>query len=235
MANFKKGAPKVKQSFEQARESMVEGQVRPNKVTDEALLGALRLVPREKFLPPRLSALAYVDDDIAIGNGRYMVEPMIIARLLQAARIQPDDAALDIGCGGGYATAVMSRLCASVTGIDSDAELAATAAKTLAELRCDNAEIMAVDHMRNGYTEKEPYDVILINGAVSSIPDGIKQQLALDGRLVSVLARGNDNRVGTAIVMTRHEGGFSVEDLFEATTPFLAEFEPPRVFKFPEY
>src|SRR5436190_621265 len=111
----------MQQNFEQARESMIESQVRPNKVTQADLIEAMRRVPREKFLPAYLQSRAYVDEDINLGNERYLLEPMIIARLLQAANIQKTDNVLDIGCATGYSAALLGCLCDKVQGIEKDA------------------------------------------------------------------------------------------------------------------
>jgi len=106
--------------FSAARRNMVERQVRTNKVTDEAVLEALAQLPRERFVPESLSAVAYIDEDVPLGNGRYLMEPMVFARLVQAAQLQPGDRVLDLGCGCGYSTAILSRLANQVIALESD-------------------------------------------------------------------------------------------------------------------
>ena len=102
--------------YDAARLNMVESQLKPNKITMPAILEAMGDVPREIFVPKALRGIAYVDDDIAIGNGRYLTEPMVLGRLIEEARIKPGDIVLVIGCGTGYAAAVLARLANTVVG-----------------------------------------------------------------------------------------------------------------------
>src|SRR5690606_30153493 len=117
--------------YSAARFNMVEGQVRPNRVTDAALIDAMLEVPRELFVPEAVRAVAYVDEDVPIGGGRYLAEPMVFARLVQEAAIEPGDVVLDVGCASGYSTAVLARLAGTVVALESDPELARLAARNL--------------------------------------------------------------------------------------------------------
>lgn len=209
---------------------MVEGQIRTNKVTDETLIGALRKVPREKFVPRHLQGIAYVDEDIALGNGRYLPEPVVLARLLQEAAVGKDDLALDIGCGTGYSTAVLGHLCSTVVGIEADKEMADTADRLLHDMDIVNAVVVQQKDLREGYPQQGPYNVIVINGSVPQVPDRIKSQLADGGRLVTVLS--NRGHMGNAVLITRFGDSFSTRVLFDAATPTLAGFEAPKTFMF---
>lgn len=212
-----------------ARQNMVESQLRTNKVTDAGLIEAFEQVPRELFLPERLRGIAYVDEDIALGNGRFAMEPMILARLLQAARPEPDDIALDLGCTTGYATAILSRLVATVVALEGEADLAAEANRTLSELEIDNA-VVVEGPLTEGYPKQAPYNVIVLGGAVAEILPAIGDQLADGGRLVAVVKR--EPGMGRATLMQRNGGVVSSRILFDASVPMLPGFEVEPGFVF---
>ena len=140
-------------SFAQARSHMVEGQIRPNKVTDEALLDVMAAIPREKFVPKPLQGVAYLDEDLLVGDNRYMMEPMVFARLLDAANIKETDVVLDIACGRGYSSAVLSKLSEAVVALEDNEELANYATDQLAEIGCDNVAVVTRD-LTKGYPEQ---------------------------------------------------------------------------------
>lgn len=211
------------------RLNMVESQIRTNKVTDEAVLDAFLAVPRERFVTPALRGTAYVDDDIPLGGGRYLMEPMVLARMLQLAEIRPDATVLDIGCASGYGTALLARLARNVVAIDSDPHLVEQAAVRLRELAVGNATAIA-GSMTEGYPGRAPYDAIVFEGAVARIPEAIADQLGEGGRLVAVM-QGN-GRVGQAVLMMRTNGVLSRRAVFDASVPILPGFqhEPSFVF-----
>ena len=215
--------------FATARRNMVENQVRTNKVTDPVLIAAMAETPRELFVPRGLRGVAYVDEDIAVAPGRYLMEPMVVARLLQLAEVQPTDIALDIGCATGYSTALLARLCDTVVGVESDHDLAARATAVLADLGVDNAAVVE-GRLTEGYPKQAPYDVILFSGAVSEVPGSIARQLAEGGRIVAVIDRGTG--VGRGTVFTLKGGVLSGREVFDAATPLLPEFEPQPGFVF---
>ena len=209
---------------------MVDSQLRPNKVTDAALIAAMRKSPRELFVPRHLQGFAYVDEDIALGRGRWLREPIIIARLIQESEPLKTDVVLDIGCNTGYTTAVLGHLAGMVVGLEIDEQLAKEADKLLHDLDVVNAVVVRQQNLREGYAQQGPYNIILINGSVPAVPDVIRAQLAEGGRLVTVLSeKGN---MGTAIVMTRHGDNFSTRVLFDAATPTLTGFEAHKKFVF---
>ncbi len=216
--------------FDQARKNMVEGQVRPNGVTLPALLDILRAVPRERFVPQHLQSVAYVDEDIPLGNGRYLPEPMVLARLAQAARIQSSDVVLDIGCGTGYSAAVLGGLAATVVGLEQARDMAWEAEKLLLDLGVVNAVVVHQQNLQEGYAQQGPFNVILINGSVPAVPEKIKAQLADGGRLVTVLSK--EGHLGTAVLITRRGDTFETHPLFDASTPTLAGFEAQPHFVF---
>src|SRR6266700_3242878 len=128
----------VASDYRSARLNMVESQIRPNKVTDPAVIEAMLAVPRERFVPEALRGVAYVDEDIPLGGGRYLMEPMVLGRLLQTAAIRPSDVVLDVGCGPGYASAVMARLARDVVALEEDPALMRQVAVLVTELGLTN-------------------------------------------------------------------------------------------------
>ncbi len=220
--------------FGKARRMMVDGQVRTVDVTDRRLLAALGEIPRERFVPGHLHALAYVDRDIEIAPAasgrpaRYLIEVGPFARLVQAAELNPSDVVLDVGCGTGYSAAVLSRLVGSVVALESDPELSRVANSTLSELGIDNVALVN-GPLRSGYPGEAPYDAILLEGGVEDVPDALLDQLKPDGRLVAVVGT---NRTARATIY-RHSGeGISARPVFDAYIAALPGFQKPKAFTF---
>lgn len=218
------------------RRNMVESQLRPNRVTDERILGAMGALPREAFVPKAQKGVAYVDEALPIGGGRYLMEPMVIARLMQEAMVRPSDVALHIGCGTGYAAAVMARLASTVVAVESAPTLAKQASQTLAGLGIDTVAIIE-GVMTEGYPKQAPYDIIFFDGAVAEISHGIADQLAEGGRLVAVVEGQPKSGAigrwpGKGMLVTRFGGVLSRREIFDAGTPVLPEFERKAAFVF---
>lgn len=215
--------------FDAARRNMVEGQIRPNRVTDYALLTALAEVPREAFVPDALKNLAYVDQDLAVGGGRHIMKPMVLARLIQEAMVKPTDVVLQIGCGAGYAAAVLARLASTVVALESDAGLAEQAASTLGGLGIDTVAIVE-GPLEKGYPEQSPYDVIFFSGAIGEIPPAFAGQLVEGGRLVAVVDGGGGTPKG--VLATRRGGLLGSREIFDAHAAPLPGFALAPVFAF---
>lgn len=212
-----------------ARHNMVENQIRTNRVSDPAVTAALAATPREVFLPKPMRGFAYVDDDLDVGGGRFIMEPLVLAKLLQIAQVKPTDVVLNIGDATGYTTAVVSKLAQTVVSLESDAEWAARATAALGELGIDNAAIIQAA-LDQGYPTQAPYDVILFSGAVAEVPPAICRQLADGGRLAAVIDAGAG--LGRGTVMVRVGDTYGKRVVFDAATPTLPGFQARPRFVF---
>jgi protein-L-isoaspartate(D-aspartate) O-methyltransferase len=216
--------------YSAARHNMIENQIRANKVTDPRILDAFDLVPRERFAPRALEGIAYADEDLHIGDGRYLVEPMILARLLQDALPEESDIALDIGCCTGYSTAILSRLVSTVVAVEENQDLVDAGNKNLADLEFDNAAVVK-GSLGEGFAKQQPFSLILIAGGVEHVPDALLDQLTESGRLVTVLYDGAGS-VGRAVSIEKTRVGVSRRVIFDAGTPLLPGFKKYAGFVF---
>ena len=177
-----------------ARANMVENQLRPNRIDDPAVLRAMGEVPRELFVPEALRGCAYGDEDLALGGGRHLIEPLALAKLVQTAAPGPHDVTLVVGDVTGYATAVLSRLAGSVFGLLPDAASLETVRGRLAELGDANVALdQGVAHL--GLPDRAPFDLILLVGSVPAVPPALADQLGAGGRLVGVVEHGRSGKV----------------------------------------
>lgn len=200
---------------------MVESQIRPNRVTDPRLIAAFETVARETFVGEARRGVSYIDEDLEVAPGRYLMEPMVLGRLLQEAAPQAGDMALDIGCATGYSTAVLAQLVQTVVGLECDRALMDSANRTLNALDVDNA-VVVEGPLEAGYQKQAPYDVIIFQGAVCEVPEAIRRQLGDGGRLVAVVIDGGG--IGRGTLMQRHGDSFSSRPLFDAASPLLPGF-----------
>ncbi|WP_375414979.1 protein-L-isoaspartate O-methyltransferase [uncultured Bradyrhizobium sp.] len=218
--------------FSTARQKMVDGQVRPSDVTDVRIIDAMLTVPREAFVPESKRALAYLDLDLDVSEAgeakRFLIKPVVIARLLQAAEIRDSDRVLVVGCASGYAAAVVAKLAGRVTATESDGTLAATAGDVLAELGLGNVTVRNAA-AAEGDEASAPYDVIVLAGATEIIPNRLYRQLADGGRLVGVFAMSRPQR---AMIVTHSHADFGDRVLFNAAVPILPGLERPAAFVF---
>ncbi len=227
--------------FKRARENMVDSQIRPAGVRDPALLRVLYRIPREAFVPGSLRTLSYADEHLPVkslnGGGRetrYMMAPMMLARLIDLLKVEPGDIALDVGCGPGYSAAVLAGLAESVVALESDNELAAAATDSLATLGIDNVAVVE-GPLAEGYPGEAPFDIILINGAVEEVPQALLDQLAEGGRLAVVLQQPTSavtDTFGHAYLYEKAEGWVSGQFEFSGGAPLLPGFARPRGFTF---
>jgi len=216
--------------FSQARQTMVDCQIRPTKVTDENIINAFATVPREAFVGRNQRAIAYVDEDLPLPGGRCMMEAMVLARLIQALAVGKDDNVLVVGASTGYGAAIMARLAGSVIAVETRTQMVEKAQETLVSIGTDNA-VAIKGRLTEGFANEGPYDAILIEGAVETMPERILEQLGNGGRLVAVW-RPEDAAVGVASIWTKAGNEFVRKPLFDAQVPVLDEFRCKRDFVF---
>lgn len=216
--------------YETARANMIEHQLRPNKVTDERLIAAFARLRRELFVPEPMRGVAYVDEDLPLGGGRYLMQPMVAARLLQAAAVDAKDTALVVGAGVGYEAALLSFLARSVIALEDNTELARFGRGALVEHGIGSVTYIEAP-LAAGHRQKAPYNVILFGGAVAEIPEEIGAQLGEGGRMVAVL-RPPATGLGRGTVIVRTGGVLAHRVIFDAATPLLPGFVPKPAFVF---
>jgi protein-L-isoaspartate(D-aspartate) O-methyltransferase len=205
--------------FADARTRMVDSQIRPNKVVDPRILNAMRTLPREQFLPAALAPLAYSDEDVPLGHGRFLMEPMVLARLIQAAEPVAGEVALVVGAGVGYGAAVLAACGVRVTAVEEDPALFARAQSTLAAVAPSISVVQGP--LAAGWAAGAPFDIILLEGAVRAIPPALVKQVRLEGgRVVGVLA-GPGRSTGQAVLAELSQGGLRAAPIFDCATPLL--------------
>jgi len=207
--------------FAAARSAMVESQLRPQGITNPAVLGAMGTVPREAFLPPETRPLAYVDRAVLMGDGRYLPAPTVLGALLDQMVPVRGQRALVVGAGTGYSAAILDAIGLEVTAVESSAPLAADAR--------ENGVDVVEGPLEAGCSKAGPYDQIVIDGAVEYIPDAIIDQLANGGRLGTALI---DRGITRLIVGRKVGGSFGYLSLTDAGVPALPGFARPRAFTF---
>lgn len=201
-----------------ARINMVENQLRPNRIDDPRLLDAMREVPRERFLPKLLRGVAYADEDLRLPGGGHLIDPLVLARLIEAAGIRPEDVVLVLGCTTGYAGVVLARMAATVILLQLGAAAAEQIETLLEELAVDNVVVVTGDDPAAGHPSQAPFDAILLVGAVESVPGALLEQVGEGGRLVAVVDNG---RIGKGTLFTRLHGVVGRQVLFDASIPRL--------------
>lgn len=213
--------------FADRRYLMVENQLRPSAIEDPAVLAAMGAVPRERFVPDALKGVAYGDEDIDLGGGRHLIEPLVLGKMLQHAGSTPDDRALVVGCATGYCAAVLAEMVKSVTFVTQD-RLAETN-RLFDTLGYANI-VSVAGAARDGDALHAPFDLILIGGAVYEIPDKLLGQLADGGRLVTV--HSEKRRMGKVTVVTKVGNGFGSVTPYDAACPLVPELIPAPSFTF---
>jgi protein-L-isoaspartate(D-aspartate) O-methyltransferase len=220
--------------FAAARRMMVDGQVRTSDVTDPRIIAAMLELPRERFVPQTKAELAYLDFDVPVTEAargkpaRRLLQPMVLAKLVQAAAIQESDHVLDVGCASGYSSALLARLAHSVIALEEEEALVRAARENLKAVGADNVTV-AAGPLTQGWQAAAPYDVIFLNGATEIAPNALTHQLKAGGRLVTVLGRAP---TGQAMLYRSVGGDVSGWPIFDAAAPLLPGFAAPPAFVF---
>ncbi|MBC7164232.1 MAG: protein-L-isoaspartate O-methyltransferase [Roseovarius sp.] len=208
------------------RTMMVDTQIRPSDVTKFPIIDAMLRVPREVFVPAHLREAAYLGENLDLGEGRVMLEPRTLAKMLDALGVEGDDLVLDIGPMLGYSAAVIARMAEAVVGLEEDAALVEEAQRLLVANGADNV-VMVAGRLAEGAPDHGPYDVIVIEGAVEHLPEAITGQLKDGGRIACLFSEGP---LGVVRIGHKIDGQVSWRYGFNAGAPVLPGFEKQTTF-----
>ncbi len=214
--------------FARARHLMVESQVRTSDVTDMRILGAMRTLPRERFAPASVRSLAYADLEIEVAEGRTLLRPRDLAKLIQALAPQAHERGLEIAGATGYGAAVLAACCKEVFSLDPDANLSFAGRAALESSGVTNVKTVSTAAV-DGWADAAPYDVIVLNGAAEIVPEAWLAQLAPGGRMGVIVREGS---LGRARVYTRTGEAVAYRVAFDATPPVGPGLVRPPAFSF---
>ncbi|WP_138421561.1 protein-L-isoaspartate O-methyltransferase family protein [Maritimibacter alexandrii] len=212
--------------FQTRRTMMVDTQVRPSDVTKYPIIDAMLTVPREDFVPDDQREAAYTETQIELAPGRVMLEPRSFAKILDALSIQPTELVLTVGAGLGYGAAVLARLADFVVAVEEDDGLAGEAEGRLASDGVDNVAVIKAP-LVDGAAKHGPYDVILIEGAVETLPATLTDQLRENGRIAALFTEGN---LGIVKVGYKIDGAVNWRFAFNASAQVLPGFTKTKDF-----
>ena len=217
-------------NIEQARFNMIEQQIRPWDVLDQNVLSLLSVVKREDFVPAAYRSMAFVDTQVPLPGGQFMLEPKVEARLLQELAVQRHERVLEIGAGSGYMAALLAHRAQHVTTVEILPELARLAAANLKRAWVMNATVVEADASA-GLPVEGPYDVIVLSGSVAEVPRSLLAQLKPGGRLTAVVGQ---EPIMRAVLVTRgaESAGHATVELFDTVAPRLVGFGEPSRFTF---
>jgi protein-L-isoaspartate(D-aspartate) O-methyltransferase len=208
-------------NFAAARHNMVESQVRPNGITDHRIIDAMTQVKREDFVPAERKTIAYLDEDVQLKEGRFLIEPMAFARMIHLALIKPTDKVLVVGAGTGYGAKVISMLAKSVVALESDPDLLALARGFLAG--AGNVEVVE-GGLAAGHAAGAHYNVIIVEGRIAAVPESLFAQLANEGRIVAAIGNTDVSKMQIATITDGHRSSRSAFDVSVAPLPgFVVE------------
>jgi protein-L-isoaspartate(D-aspartate) O-methyltransferase len=212
--------------FAERRRMMVDSQVRPSDVTRFPIIEAMLTIPRERYVPDSLREAAYVGEHLPLGPGRIALDPRTLAKMIEALDLDPADVVLVIAPGHGYSAAVIGHLVDAVIALEEDAGFAAEAEAALAAEGAHNVAVVT-GRLADGAPQHGPYDAILIEGGIETLPDGIAAQLKDGGRIACLFQEGP---LGTVRIGHRHDGRLTWRHAFNAGAPVLPGFSRPAAF-----
>ncbi|MBX7146153.1 MAG: protein-L-isoaspartate O-methyltransferase [Alphaproteobacteria bacterium] len=215
-------------SVELKRFNMIESQLKPNKIIDPKIIDAFSSIPREMFVPSNFRHVAYVDNDIALGYNRYLLEPMVIGQMVQIASLKLTDKVLVVACGYGYTAAVISKLCHKVYALDSERMFLNHAERNFKELNLHNIQTFQ-GKLTEGCSIYSPYNVIFIEGSIDYLPDSIPQQLEENGKIIYIRRQKN---IGRMVIATKINQIVTSQVYFDANVPSIPEFNQEKRFIF---
>lgn len=215
-------------NFEQRRINMVDCQVRPSDVTSFPIIQAMLTIPREDYVPASKKELAYLGDHLGIGNGRFLLDPRILAKMIETLAIRPDELVLDIGSGLGYSSAIIASLAEAVISLEVIEEFFNKAENTFSHHSVDNA-VPVNGILAEGVPRYGPYDVVTIQGGIEKVPQGITDQLKLGGRIGAIVCTENGGKYSIGI---NKANGIDWQTAFDAEAPILPGFEKAEEFVF---
>lgn len=212
--------------FNERRRIMVDTQIRPSDVTKFPIIEAMLSVPREMFVSDAQREAAYSGGNVDLANGRVLLEPRTMAKMLDALDVSGDELVLDIGCGFGYSSAVVARMAQAVVGVEEDEAMFGDAQELLSEIGADNV-VLHTGPLVDGAEEHGPYDVVLVQGGVGELPETIENQLKDGGRIACIFM---DGALGS--VSIGHKSGDVITWRFDfnAGAPVLSGFEKQHSF-----
>jgi len=212
--------------FATRRTMMVDTQVRPSDVTKFPIIDAMLRVPREEFVAASQREAAYMSENVDLGDGRVVLEPRTFAKLLDALCIEPTELVLDVACGYGYSSAVLACMAEAVIALEENESFAKDAQDVLSENSADNV-MVHVGPLTDGAADHAPFDVIVLQGGVSYIPDGLLDQLKDGGRIAAIFM---DGALGEARIGHKLDGRLTWRMSFNAGAPILPGFEKDAAF-----
>lgn len=210
---------------------MLESQIRTAGVINPAILEAFKNTPKERFVPESAAGIAYKDEEIVLGHGRYLLEPLVHAKMIEALSPSPQHVVLDVGCATGYSSAILSSLVTTVVALDNEQAFLEHADKVWQDLGACNI-VSFLGALPEGQSKNAPYDLIVCNGALAEIPEKLVAQLASGGRMVCIIRPAGAHIGRVTLIESLGEKGFSSYTLFDAAGSYLPGFEPAPAFAF---